>query len=145
MLKILYRIVMLVIIAQLAACSDESASATDTKHALLTSNTWGTPTVSHADGNLTQDYADFTITFTTNAVISGFDGTYIISNGGHAFTDPSGQWKFNEEQTLIVFDSGREIQFEVSEGLLKLDFTVADSGGRLNGLNGHFVFELKPI
>jgi hypothetical protein len=145
MLKILYRIGMLVIIVQLAACSDESESATDTKHALLTAHTWGTPTVSHVDGDLTRDYADFTITFTANAVISGFDGTYIISNGGHAFADPSGQWKFNEEQTLIVFDSGAEIQFEVSEGLLKLDFTVADSGGRSNGLDGHFVFELKPI
>jgi hypothetical protein len=145
MLKILFRIVMLAMIVQLTACDDKSASEGDTKRTLLTTNSWGTPVVTHADGNLTQDYADFTITFTSNAVISGFDGTYIISNGGHAFADPSGQWKLNEEQTLIVFDSGREIQFAVSEGLLKMDFTVTDSGGRLNGLNGHFVFELKPI
>jgi hypothetical protein len=145
MLKILFRIVMLAIIVQLTACNDEPESEANTKHNLLTTNTWGTPVVTHADGNLTQDYADFTITFTSNPVISGFEGTYIISNGSHAFADPSGQWKLNEDQTLIVFDSGREIQFEVREDLLKLDFTVTDSGGRSNGLNGHFVFELKPI
>jgi hypothetical protein len=145
MLKILFRIVMLAIIVQLTACNDEPGSEANTKHNLLTTNTWGTPVVTHADGNLSQDYADFTITFTSNAVINGFEGTYIISNGGHAFADPSGQWKLNEDHTLIVFDSGREIQFEVREDLLKLDFTVTDSGGRSNGLNGHFVFELKPI
>jgi hypothetical protein len=136
---------MLAIIVQLTACNDEPGSEANTKHNLLTTNTWGTPVVTHADGNLSQDYADFTITFTSNAVINGFEGTYIISNGGHAFADPSGQWKLNEDHTLIVFDSGREIQFEVREDLLKLDFTVTDSGGRSNGLNGHFVFELKPI
>lgn len=145
MLKILFRILMLAMVAQLTACDDEPSAEGDTKRNLLTTNTWGTPVVTHADGNLSDDYSDFVITFTTNPVISGYEGTYIISNGGHAFADPSGQWKLNEERTLIVFDSGREIQFEVSEDRLKLDFTVTDSGGRINGLSGHFVFELKPI
>ncbi len=146
MLKILLRVSLVMILVQLIACDDNgSSSEPDTKKDLLTTSTWGTPVVTHADGNLSADYSDFAITFTNNAVINGFDGTYIISNGGHAFEDPSGQWKLNEEQTMIIFDSGREIQFEVSEGHLKLDFTVTESGGRSNGLSGHFVFELKPL
>jgi hypothetical protein len=145
MLKILLRVSMLMMLVQLIACDDEQSTETDTKRNLLTTNTWGTPVVTHADGNLSADYSDFAITFTTNAVVSGFEGTYIVSNGGHAFEDPSGQWKLNEDQTMIIFDSGREIQFEISEGHLKLDFTVIESGGRSNGLSGHFVFELKPL
>lgn len=136
---------MLAMIVHLTACDDEPSSEVETKRSLLTTNTWGNPVVTHADGNLSNDYNDFVITFTTNPVISGYEGTYIVSNGSHAFGDPSGQWKLNDEQTLIIFDSGREIQFEVSEDRLKLDFTVTDSGGRLSGLSGHFVFELKPL
>jgi hypothetical protein len=145
MLKILLRVFLLMMLVQLVACDDKEPSETNTRKNLLTTSTWGTPVVTHADGNLSADYSDFVITFTNNAVINGFEGTYIVSNGGHAFEDPSGQWKLNEEQTMIIFDSGREIQFEVSEGHLKLDFTVTESGGRSNGLSGHFVFELKPL
>ena len=144
MIKILFRVAILAMVIQLSGCEDKSSSE-NTKRDLLTTNTWGTPLVTHADGNLSDEYSDFAITFTTNAVISGFEGTYIVSSGGHAFNDPSGQWKFNDEQTMIVFDSGREIQFEVSENKLKLDFTVEESDGRSNGLSGHFVFELKPL
>lgn len=145
MFKIIFRVLAVAMIAQLTACDDDSGSDANTRRTFLTTNTWGTPVVTHADGNLSQDYADFAITFTRNAVISGYDGTYIVSNGGHAFEDPSGQWKLNDDETMIIFDSGREIQFEVSGDRLKLDFTVTESGGRTNGLSGHFVFELKPI
>ena len=56
-----------------------------------------------------------------------------------------GKWKFNEHLDIIIFDSGREISYQVDESTLHLDLNVDTPGGRTNGLSGHFVFDLKPL
>jgi hypothetical protein len=96
------------------------------------------------DGDLSEQYADFVIGF-SKTTASGFDGTFVVSNGGYAFPEDAGNWKFNDALTAIIIDSGRELEFELSKDNLILDFTVAPSGGRVDGISGQFTFELQPL
>jgi hypothetical protein len=148
MIKNILQLLFLVVMVQLIACKDDEPSTSDAKVEMLTAQTWGQPTVIHGtDGDLSDQYPDFAITFTNNPS-APFNGSYIVANGGHAFADATGKWKFNDDQTLIILGSGKEIAFELEATRLMLDFTVAESegsGGRSNGLSGHFTFELKPI
>ena len=147
MIRNILQLALFFAMVQISACKEDNdePSASDVKVDMLTAQTWGQAIVTHAtDGDLSDQYPDFAITFTSNPS-GGFQGTYVAANGGHAFADATGKWKFNDALTLIVLDSGREIEFELDETHLKLDFTVPISGGRSNGLSGHFTFELQPL
>lgn len=144
-MKNLFKITPLVILISLASCKDDNGpSKQDIKIEMLTGSSWGHAQVTHTDGDLSDQYTDFAIVFTGNAS-DGFDGTFVVSNGGNAFAENSGKWKFNDDMTKITFDSEKELEFEVDEDHLTLDFIVPASGGRMAGLSGHFVFELQPM
>ena len=128
----------------LGACSDDEVNSHDQKVKILTASYWGSPTVTHADGDLSDQYLDFVIVLNKNASDS-FDGTYIIANGGYAFSETNGKWKLSDDLTKLVLDSGKEMSVEVSDQSLRLEFTVASTNGRIAGLSGNFVFELKPV
>jgi len=128
-----------------ASCDDDDANAKSKELRLLTATPWSHAVVNHAtDGDLSDQYETFAISFSKN-VENGYDGTFIISNGGYAFPENTGRWKFDEQLDLIIFDSGREIQFQVNENTLHLELSVDNPGGRTNGLSGHFTFDLKPL
>ena len=132
-------------LVQLSACDEDGPSDTEVKADMLTAQTWAHASVMHGtDGDLSDQYSDFAMTFSSNPA-DGFQGTYLVANGGHAFEDASGKWKFNDNLTMIILDSGREIEFQLNETHLTLDFIVPESGGRSNGLSGHFTFELQPL
>lgn len=144
-MKNLFNIAALLIVISFGACNnDDEPNAHDAKVNTLTANSWGDATVTHADGNLSSQYDNFVIVFSGNSS-DGFDGTFVIANGGYAFSETSGKWKFSEDLSQIIFDSGKEMEFELSENSLQLDFTVTSAGGRAAGLSGHFVFDLKPL
>lgn len=144
-MKNLIKLTPLVLLISLASCKDgNEQSKQDTKTKMLTAASWGHAQVTHTDGDLSDQYTDFAIVFTGNAS-DGFDGTFIVSNGGYAFEENAGQWKFNDDFTKIIFDSEKELEFELSEDLLTLDFIVPSQGGRAAGVSGHFVFELQPM
>jgi len=144
-MKNLFNMAALLILISFSACKDDGdeLNAHDQKVKELTTNAWGEATVTHADGNLSGQYEDFTIVFTKNAS-DGFDGTYVIANGGYAFSETSGKWKLSDDLTQILLDSGKEMDFKLADNSLELDFTVSSASGRA-GLSGHFVFELKPL
>jgi hypothetical protein len=127
----------------LGACKDEKSDV-QVKTKMLTAASWGHAQVSHSDGDLSGQYANFAIGFTKNGS-EGFDGTFIIAGGGHAFSETAGKWKFNDNVDQIIFDSGKEIDIKLTADQLKLDFTVAAPGGKVAGLSGHFVFVLRPL
>jgi hypothetical protein len=107
--------------------------------------TWGAPQVIHGiDGDLSDQYSDFAITFTQNPS-DGYEGIFVVANGGYAFEEITGNWKFNDDLSEIILDSGKEMEFKLEENSLTLDFIVTNSGGRSNGLSGHFTFHLKPL
>lgn len=130
---------------QLSACKDDSTeiSAHEQNVNMISANAWAHPTVTHPDGDLSDQYTNFLLVFTKKAD-GDFDGDFLIANDGYAFPENFGQWKFNDDLTKIVLDSGREIDYQLSQNSLHLDFIVAPTGGRINGLSGHFTFDLQP-
>lgn len=145
-MKNFFKIASLAVLSILAACKDDSKepSQEDVKTKMLTATAWSHAQVTHSDGDLSDQYADFAILFTSKPA-SDFDGSFAISNGGNAFSEISGQWKFNDDLTKIILNSGKEIYITLDESHLQLDFTVAAPGGKNAGLSGHFIFNLQPM
>lgn len=141
-MKNMFRLTILLALIQLSACSDDKDNGTDAQTKMLTAEPWSHAVVTHSDGDLSDQYEDFVIVFTDNPS-NGFDGTFIVSNGGYAFAETSGQWKF--EGSKIILDSGKEMEFELTENSLQLDFIVPPAGGKVAGISGHFVFDLQPL
>jgi hypothetical protein len=144
-MKNILKITTLLIVLQLPACKDDNEkSERDLKTDMLTTS-WGDAQVMHTPGgDLSGQYTNFMIVFTDNG--SGdFDGTYIISYGGYAFSETTGKWKFNDALNQIILDSGKEMDMQLDENYLQLDFITASSGGKVKGLSGHFVFDLQPM
>lgn len=135
----------LIVLFQLSACKDNNEiSQHDQTVNTLVASTWGNASVTNsADGDLSDQYTDFIMVFTSKPA-DGFDGTFLIANGLYAFPESTGKWKLSEDLTKIVFDSGREIDYQLSNNTLHLDFVVTPIGGRINGLSGHFTFDLTP-
>lgn len=127
------------------ACKDDAPSKQDVMTNMLTANAWGDATVTHgADGDLSFQYENFAVQF-TNQKANDYSGNFLVSNGGSAFPDVTGKWKFNSDLTKIIFDTGKEMDFILTETKLELEFTVSATGGRVSGLDGHFIFELIPL
>ena len=137
---------MLIGLAQMFACDDDNVSPRSQDVRSITATPWSHASVIHStDGDLSDQYENFVMSFTKKAE-GGFEGTYIISNGGYAFPENTGKWKFHDDLDRIVFDSGRQIQYDINGDVLHLDFTVPQPpGGRVSGLSGHFTFDLKPL
>ena len=132
-------------ILHFSSCSKDEVDPRAATIGKLTESSWGNAKVTHADGDLSAQYQQFAIAF-TNQSSGGFDGQFVISNGGHAFPETSGRWKFSDTLDQIIFDSGTEIDYDLNDTTLKLDFTTPPpSGGRMKGLGGHFIFELKRL
>lgn len=145
-MRTILKLIGLIILFQLGACKDENTISPRTTYSnLLTASPWGNCTVTHAiDGDLSNQYSDFVLLFTMSKS-DDFEGTFVTSHGGHAFPENTGKWKFSEDLKQIIFDSGRELDFQLDENHLLLDFSISPAGGRANGLSGHFVFDLKPL
>lgn len=143
-MKNILTLIAIVALFQLSACKDDNEANThDQNVAMLTASAWGNPTVNHPDGDLSDQYTDFIIAFTKKPT-DGFDGIFVVGNGGYAFPESTGKWKFSEDLSQIIFDSGRELDIELSATNLNLDFIVTPEGGRIDGLSGHFTFDLTP-
>jgi hypothetical protein len=143
-MKTFFNVILLLIVFQFSSCKEDSGEESSSQLKMLTATTWANAQVVHDDGDLSDQYTNFAIAFTDNSS-SGFDGTFVVSNGGYAFAENSGRWKFNDDFTQIIFDSGKEMDVELSEEHLRLEFTVATEGGKLNGTSGNFTFDLQPL
>jgi len=144
MKSILNKLLPALLVISLAACQhDDEESAYEKNVNALAATAWTHPTVTNTDGDLTDSYANFAILFTKKEA-NGYAGTFVISNGGYAFSEVTGQWKFNDAVTELQFDSGKTMAFTLDDHHLSLEFTVAPpNGGRTDGLSGHFVFEFS--
>lgn len=145
MKKILTLLTFVSMLSVISCKDDNEPSKQDVNTKMLTASPWGNAQVTHTpDGDLSDQYTDFAIVFTSNAS-NGFDGTFVVSNGGYAFSENAGKWKFNNDFTKIIFDSEKELTIELDEDHLQLDFVVPAPGGKVSGLSGHFVFTLQPL
>ncbi len=144
-MKNILKFTALLILLQMSACKDDNESGTDARTKMLTASPWGNAQVTHTpDGDLSDRYADFAIVFTDDAS-DGFDGTFVVSNGSYAFSENAGKWKFNDDFTQIILDSEKEMDFQLDESHLELNFIVPPAGGRVAGVSGQFTFDLLPL
>ena len=140
---------MLAVIYLLMAClamscgNDDEPNVQEQKVNLLTADTWVIDqVVSKSDGNLTEQYKDFAIAFLKKEA-SEFEGDYFIVDGGHAFQQATGKWRFSDDLTKLVLSDGKEIEFSLTAESLTLEFHVVPPNGRVGGLGGDFKFILK--
>ena len=143
-MKTLFKVIILLIAFQLTACKDESDENGNEEIKMLTANTWANAQVTHDDGDLSDQYENFAIVFTDNPS-NGFDGTFVVSNGGYAFPESSGLWKFNDDFSKIILSPEKEMDVELSKDHLRLQFSVAAESGKLTGTSGNFMFDLQPL
>ena len=101
-MKNILNIASLIVLVALASCKDDSSelSKEDITTEMLTATSWGHAQVTHSDGDLSDQYADFAILFTSTAS-ADFDGSFVISNGGNAFSESAGQWNFNDDMIFL--------------------------------------------
>ena len=145
MMKNILKLMTLGIMILLSGCNDDAPSKQSVKTKLLTSAPWAHAQVTHTtDGDLSNQYTNFAIAFTRNAA-NGFDGTFLVSNGGFAFSETSGNWKFSDDLAQIILDSGKTIDIQLDKEHLQLDFIVPPVGGKITGVSGHFIFDLQPL
>jgi hypothetical protein len=144
-MKTLFKVIILLIVSHLTSCKDEPG---ENEHAeevkMLTASTWAHARVTHDDGDLSGQYTNFAIVFTSNRS-HGFDGSFVISSGGYAFPESSGLWKFNDDFSRVIFDSEKEMVVVLTKEHLQLQFSVAAEAGKLYGTSGNFTFDLQPL
>ena len=103
--------------------------------------TWAVPAgppanaVTFQSNDLSSDWSSFTITFT--------DGSF--STTGNSYSPEvwptSGSWSFaNGDVNTLMRGDGIDINISVSETTLTMSFTYTTPGGRLNGVDGSWVF-----
>ena len=144
-MKNIIKITALLFALHLSGCSDDSEKGKqDEMTKMLTASGWGHASVTHSDGDLSDQYTHFSILFTDKKSGSS-DGTYFISNGGHAFSETTGTWKFSDDQSQIILDSGKTMDIQLDDTHLQLDFTTGNPAMRTMGLSGHFIFDLQPL
>ena len=144
-MKNILNFVSVIALVILISCNDSGETPKqDATTKMLTATSWGHAEVTHSDGDLSDQYENFMILFTSNAS-NGYNGTFIVANGGNAFTETTGSWKFSSDKSQIILDSEKAIDYTVTQNSLVLEFTVAAPNGKAAGVSGHFTFELQPM
>lgn len=116
---------------------------------LLAAQTWRVSSVTN-DGNVRDEWSDFTIKFTSNSTYTG--GTYATTGIPSEDSDKlvwktSGSWTFGSDGTSpssIVRNDGVECALTATTTAANIAMTIADPAGRADGFYGNWVFKLVP-
>ncbi|MBX2946712.1 MAG: hypothetical protein KF725_12835 [Cyclobacteriaceae bacterium] len=141
-MKIKELILVILSVAQLTSCSDETDQLTAKEKAtILLCKTWGTGSVI-LDG---QDITDFGYTNTELTFID--NGTWTAINGGDIF-ESSGTWSFSNQNFTQLNISGVEATISLNpqgQSLqLNLIIVTGPIGGRNTNINGDYSLFLLP-
>jgi len=95
---------------------------------------WKAVTITKDGVDVTSQFSGFMLTFGAN--------TYSSTSGFVSVWPASGVWQYyNEDPDTILRDDGVMIFLSpVTDMNLTLIFTVADTGGRLAGISGEYIF-----
>jgi len=97
----------------------------------------GANVVTVAGRDVSTDWNGFTLTLG--------DKTYSTSGSFSPEVWPaSGTWAFGSSVNILVRDDGIEVSISVTETSLSLQFDYTVAGGRLNGIDGTWIFKLVP-
>lgn len=136
-------ILFLVCLTIISGCKSDSTDPTpqENQKMLLINNglSWRLGTVTKDGLDVTDQFTGFKLT------IGNF--TYTTINALPSAWPTSGTWSFaNEAGTMIDRNDGVQITVAVTPTTLKLTFSVLGlgDGGRINGVDGEYVFDLVP-
>ena len=116
------------------------------KNATLLDGTWKLNSVTN-EGNPRDEWTGFTLTLSLDDDFAG--GTYTASGIPAEDTDKlvwstSGTFTASSDLTTLTRNDGIVMTLVVSETALNLSFTVPESGGRVDGFTGAWVFKMVP-
>jgi len=148
-MKYLYKILPVFLIALVISCGDDGNGSGDPEpenptfaDEILEANTWQTASVSSdSNGDLTSEFAGFTVTFS--------NGSYTANNTAYGIFENSGSYGLrNVSETGLDIDlsNGNSGTAQVNGDQINLDITVFNTsfgGGRLTSLAGTYRFVLK--
>ena len=87
--------------------------------------------------DVTPNWTGFTLTLGNKS--------YSSSNSPEVLIWPaSGTWDFGANVSTLVRNDGVEITVSVTDTSLQMQFDYSASGGRLNGIEGNWVFKMVP-
>jgi hypothetical protein len=129
-----------VILFSCSGSGSEPETAKDKTLKLLSSEQWHISTVKADDVDKTNSFTGFTLSFSK--------GTFTASNGDPVWP-ASGTWDFtNDDARAFIRDDDAVVTIEsISSTSLKLTMewsTDVLNGGRMNSVNGQYVFEFQP-
>lgn len=140
--KLFYALAILAFGVVLSSCKkDEPKPKTDEELQLeKLAGTWALPSpspsnsVTVAGNDVTADWATFQVTFT--------DGSYSTSSSAAPEVWPaSGTWTFaTGDVNTLQRNDGVDISINVTETSLTMSFTYTAPGGRIDGVEGDWVF-----
>ncbi len=113
---------------------------------ILAGEKWNVVSVMHSqEGDLTSHYQGFAMTFSKDAGQADYDGKYSIDKASPIFQGSSGLWKLTEGSSgdKLDFDNGMVFVAQITETTLVLNFTSDLNGGKVDGLDGGYVFTLN--
>lgn len=114
------------------------------KQTTLLSQSW---TVKTAANSVTLDGTDVTTDWTGFSLTILSDGTYTatsVASGREVVWPTPGTWQFQSDTELntLVRGDGVVITIVVDESTLQLKFTYTTPGGRTNGTDGAWIFNM---
>jgi hypothetical protein len=93
---------------------------------------------------VTLDGADVDANFLGLVLTIKADKTYSTNGSYDPVWPSSGTFTFGSDINTLIRDDGVSMTIAVSETSLTITFTYADSGGRIDGLPGDYVFSFTP-
>ena len=94
--------------------------------------------------SITLDGADATSNFSGLELTIKSDKTYSTNGSYDPVWPSSGTFSFGSDINTLTRDDGVSMTISVSETSLSISFTYADSGGRIDGIPGDYVFSFTP-
>ena len=143
----LVAIAMILALSLISGCnSDDPEPSAKEKQTDLLAKKWNIKTevksVTLNGDDDTDNWPGFTVTFYSN-------GAYVASNISaerlNNVWSSSGDWQFKSDSNLntIVRDDGVEIIITIDEANLSMSFNYSQSNGRVSGIDGEWLFEMK--
>lgn len=140
--KLTFLVALLVVGVVFSSCKKKTENPKTDEQIQLEklTGTWAVPspapgnTVTFNSNDLTTDWSSFTITFN--------DGTYTTNGADYApeiWGNNPVTWTFADGDVNTIIRDGINISISVSETTLTMSFTYTP-GGRLNGVDGDWVF-----
>lgn len=112
----------------------------------LLAKTW-IVTSAEADGRAIEGWDQLRITFAGTPTSGSYSTNGEQPDGTTEVWDTSGTWEFESDTELntIIRDGETEIGIAVTENTATLTFTIEDSSGRTDVVEGRWEFELQPV